>query len=340
MSEPLRRRTPRVPPPSKSIRTDQVRYPGLDPSLLPPEAANDPSEDLGEPMRLGQVRDAGFTLGDARRERSRAHRGKARRQRAIALGVVVAFLAIAALGAASMVTSAVRTGQRRAALGSAVAVATPKDPRVFPSVKANPTPVFANYKRLQLHVPVPTASLTELGFHQASFTYAFPLGTKLKDADLGKAGEKRGTGRKLETAVDSNGRLTGYVLRLWRPNRPGKPNTAVDVGALAGTPVVSPVDGVVLKVKRYKLYGKYDDYQVHIRPDAYSTVDVVLIHLDNVKVKAGDRVEAGITQVADVRRLSNLMTLELGSYTAGPGDHTHLQLNNLKNPSYKGLEDE
>ena len=189
-------------------------------------------------------------------------------------------------------------------------------------------------------MPVATAALTELGFHQASFTYAFPMRTSLKDADLGKAGNKRGTGRKPETAVDSTGRLTGYALRLWRPNRPGKPDTAVDVGALAGTPVVSPVDGVVLKVKRYKLYGKYDDYQVHIAPDGYNTVDVVLIHLNNVSVKQGDRVEAGVTQVAQVRRLSNLMTLELGSYTAGPGDHTHLQLNNIKNPSYKGLEDE
>jgi murein DD-endopeptidase MepM/ murein hydrolase activator NlpD len=342
MSEPSRRAGARVPPPGKRIRTDQVRYPGLDPSVMPSDAPDGDAEALGEPMSFGQVRDAGFTLGDSRRQRARSQRSRIRRQRTIALGVVVAFLAIASVAAASMIGNAVRTGQRRAVASStpvAAAEPAPARPSVSGALTAQPTPTFATFKNLELHLPVQARALTELGFHQASFTYAFPLKTFLKDADLDKAAEKRGTGRKVETAVTSENRLTGSVLRLWRPNRPGRPDTAVDVGALAGSPVVSPVTGTVLRVKRYKLYGKYDDYRVHIGPEGYPTVDVVLIHLDNVLVKKGDRVEAGVTPIAQVRRLSNLMSLELGTYTAGPGDHTHLQLNNIKNPSYKGLTD-
>jgi murein DD-endopeptidase MepM/ murein hydrolase activator NlpD len=341
MTEPSRRAGARPPSPGKRIRTDQVRYPGLDPSVLTSDAAEPVSDDLGEPTRLGHVRDAGFTLGDTRRHRARTHRTRIRRQRAIVLGIVAAFLAIASFGAVSMVNSAVRLGQRRASLlPASIAVARPFTAVPETTVNAQPTPVFATYKRLQLHVPVQASALTEIGFHQASFAYAFPMRTFLRNADLGKAGDKRGTGRKPKAAVTSDNRLTGSVLRFWRPNRPGKPDTAVDVGALAGSPVVSPVTGVVLKVKRYKLYGKYDDYQVHIGPDGYPAVDVVLIHLDGVVAKRGDRVEAGVTQIGRVRRLSNLMSLELGSYTAGPGDHTHLQLNNIKDPSYKGLKDE
>ncbi len=319
-----------------------MRYPGLNPSLLPPPSPDPNDAASGEPLRFGEVRDAGFTLGDARRQRARVQRTRTRRQRTIAVAVIAAFLVVAGLGAASMVSNAVRLGQRRAAVATAaVAVPRPAPTAAAPAVaQAPPTPVFASYKRLPLNLPVRVASLTELGFHQASFTYAFPLRTFLRDADLSKAANKRGTGRDPATAVDSQGRLTGRVLRTWRPNRPGKPDTAVDVGAPAGSAVVSPVSGRVLKVKRYKLYGKYDDYQVHIGPDGYPTVDVVLIHITDVSVKEGDRVEAGVTPLAKVRRLSNLFALDLATYTPGPGDHTHLQLNNIKNPSYKGLKDE
>jgi murein DD-endopeptidase MepM/ murein hydrolase activator NlpD len=342
MSDPSRSAGARVPPPGKRIRTDQVRYPGLDPSVLPSDAPDPNAEGPSEPMRLGPVRDAGFTLGDAKRDRARSKRSRVRRQRTIAVAVVVAFLGIASVGAISMVSNAVRTGEKRAAVGSSVAVAEPGPARpiVSGTIAPQPTPTFATYKQLQLHLPVQTNALTELGFHQASFTYAFPMKTWLKDADLGKAGKKHGTGRDPRTAVGGDGRLKGLVLRLWRPNRPGRPDTAVDVGAPAGSPVVSPVSGVVLKVKAYKLYGQYDDYQVHIQPDGYPTVDVVLIHVDNVVAKEGDRVEAGVTTIAHVRRLSNRFPLELASYTPGPGDHTHLQLNNIKNPTYKGLKDE
>jgi hypothetical protein len=119
---------------------------------------------------------------------------------------------------------------------------------------------------------------------------------------------------------------------LWRSARSGKPNTAADVGAPPGTPVVAPVDGTVVYVRTYKLYGKYDDYEVHISPKDGSPIDVVLIHISDVCVKAGDRVEAGITQVACVRRLSRLMTMQLAQYTADGGDHTHLQINRLAGP--------
>ena len=56
-------------------------------------------------------------------------------------------------------------------------------------------------------------------------------------------------------------------------------------------------------------------------------------------VKQGDHVEGGVTPIGTVRRLSNLMTLDLGTYTSGPGDHTHMQVNNINHPSYKGLTD-
>ena len=103
---------------------------------------------------------------------------------------------------------------------------------------------------------------------------------------------------------------------------------------------MSPVNGVVLKVKRYKLYGQYDDVQVHIHPDGQPNVDVVMIHLSDVTAKAGDRVLAGVTPIgAGAQAVEVSMSLELGTYTAGrrpraPAAQQH------QGPELQGLTEE
>ncbi len=77
---------------------------------------------------------------------------------------------------------------------------------------------------------------------------------------------------------------------------PGKPDTAADVGAKPGSAVFSPVTGTVVKVKKYKLYGKWDDYELHIQPDGHPGLDVVMIHVTDVCCRPGDRVLAGVTR--------------------------------------------
>lgn len=194
----------------------------------------------------------------------------------------------------------------------------------------DPTPLFASYKDVGLRVPVPTENLNDIAFHQASYSYARHLSTTLPTFATDSASKKRGTGRAAATNVaNDQGWLRGSVLRLWR-DRPGKPDSAADVGASPGTQVLAPVSGVVLLVKPYKLYSKYDDVQVHIRPEGHDDLDVVMIHVADPQVVAGDTVVGGVTQVGKVRKLSNKMRLQLGDYTTGTGDHVHMQLNQVK----------
>jgi hypothetical protein len=61
-------------------------------------------------------------------------------------------------------------------------------------------------------------------------------------------------------------------------------------------------------------------------------MDVVLIHVADVQVQAGQRVEGGITRLAVVRKMSDKMELQLGGYTANGGDHVHVQVNAVKTP--------
>jgi murein DD-endopeptidase MepM/ murein hydrolase activator NlpD len=202
----------------------------------------------------------------------------------------------------------------------------------------DPTPIFASRGKVILRLPVNMDDLTEVGFHQASYDYALAMKTPLPDADMAAAKKNQGTPRDLSAQeVGTDAVLTGSVLRMWR-DRPGKPNTAVDVGAAPGSPVLAPVEGTVVLVKSYDLYGKHPDVRVHIRPDANTDIDVVLIHVQDPSVKAGDRVVAGVTQLGAVRKLSDKMRMQLTSYTKDDGDHVHIQLNDITDPAYEGLE--
>lgn len=196
-----------------------------------------------------------------------------------------------------------------------------------------PTPGFATYGQLRLRLPVRPNDLTELGFHQASGKLALHMISTLPDADSAAAAEHKGTGRVPFTAqLDEEVPISGGVLRMWRSNRSGPPDSAVDIGAEPGTPVYSPVSGTVLLVRPYKLYGKHDDFEIHIQPDNCPDIDVVLIHVENPVISAGDRVVAGVTRLAQVRRLSDRVNHQLAYYSTTSGDHVHMQLNRLEIP--------
>ena len=135
------------------------------------------------------------------------------------------------------------------------------------------------------------------------------------------------------TAGDATAVWQGEALRLWRSNRSGPPDTAADVGAAPGTQVRAPVSGTVIAVRRYELYDRYEDFEIHIQPEGWPEVDVVLIHVADVSVSVGDDVLGGLTPIAAVRHLSDKVDLQLGGYTGDGGNHVHVQLNELPDPA-------
>lgn len=203
---------------------------------------------------------------------------------------------------------------------------------------SRPTPIIASYRELCLRLPVRLEDLTEVGFHQAAYGYATHLKTPMPPADMKAAKKRKTTDRDLtKQAAGTDAPLTGSALVMWR-NRPGKPDSAIDVGAKPGSDVLAPLSGVVVKVKKYALYGKHEDYEIHIQPAGYANLDCVLIHVTDVTVRPGDSVIAGTSRIGAVRKLSDRVTHQLGHYTRDGGDHTHLQLNDATDPDYKGLD--
>jgi hypothetical protein len=184
--------------------------------------------------------------------------------------------------------------------------------------------------------------VTGVMLHQAAYGHSYhivPVGSTVsgpKTAAAVKAGKKYPIAcktcqvvgvvqREGQRVIDSTWK--GSVIRIWRSGRPGKPDTAADVGAVEYTPVISPVTGTVTLVKPYRLYGRIPDFEIHIKPDAMPAADMVIIHVQDLEIADGDRVTGGITPIAHVRSLHDDVNHQLAEYTGDPGDHTHIQLN-------------
>ncbi len=202
------------------------------------------------------------------------------------------------------------------------------------SVDATPTPFFASYRSLQLCLPVRPEAITTVAFHQAAGRHALSLDPLVPVSEPGTADDPASTAAT-GTAGSTGTRSavwSGSAIQLWRSNRSGPPDTAVDCGAAPGSTVYAPVSGTVMEVRRYSLYGECDDFEVHIRPEGWDEIDIVLIHIDEITVSPGDEVIGGLTPIASVRRLSDRIDLQLGQYAEDGGDHVHMQVNEVEDP--------
>ena len=196
---------------------------------------------------------------------------------------------------------------------------------------------------VDLHCAVSMSDLTEILIHNASYTYACEITTQLEEATNTEVIANHGTGRNKAAQPTGNQWMTGEFIRCYRDGNAGPTMSAIDCGAPVGATVYAPVSGKVVLVKEYKLYEEYDDIQVHIQPEGRSDLDVVLIHLTDASVKAGDTVVAGVTPIARIRDVFEYIgdSMQLLQYTAegDNGNHTHIQVNNAADPEYHGLDD-
>ena len=201
-------------------------------------------------------------------------------------------------------------------------------PKVYPYV--------ATCSGITLACPIAPADLTGILFHQASYGYALPLETQLPAANI------EAIGRDNPAFVDNEQFegtwLNAEAMHIWRTTDATDMDTSIDIGAPAGTTLRSPVTGDVVLVKDYLLYNEVPDVEIHIQPEGRPDLDVVLIHTEAPLVKAGDHVEAGITEISHVRDIATpLVDVQLYFYTAGddPGNHTHVQVNDANYPNYR-----
>jgi len=83
-----------------------------------------------------------------------------------------------------------------------------------------------------------------------------------------------------------------------RDGRVTSPRSAADIVVEPGIEIRSPVTGTVKRAGPYVLYCDNRDEFLVLVPDGFPHIEVKLLHVVGLQVAAGDRVEGGVTVVA------------------------------------------
>jgi len=204
------------------------------------------------------------------------------------------------------------------------------------SLPVEPNRQIAAYGKVKIYSPIAQENLTGVLFHQASYNTALVMTTKLPEANPEKV--------SVDHPVRVNNKQTegkwvdADALHLYRVQDATPMDTSIDVGAKAGTTVYAPVTGTVVKVTNYDLYGYVPDVKIQIQPEGHPELDVVVLHQYDPQVKAGDKVEGGVTPISSVRDIAKDLTdVQLGFFTAAddPGNHSHVEVNDASSKEYQ-----
>lgn len=186
---------------------------------------------------------------------------------------------------------------------------------------ADPAPATMPFARRDgLLMRLPARDVVLVGYHEASLRGALalePVGTLLGNHNTTKFAPR-------DQAADG----TPYHVMSSR-GRTFPATSAVDIVMRDDDPVLSPVDGVVTEVRPYRLYGAYEDTRVEIRPHDAPHLRVVLIHVDGVRVRAGDEVRAGHTELAHTANRFPFAS-HVDRYTPERWPHVHLEVKDPK----------
>lgn len=150
-----------------------------------------------------------------------------------------------------------------------------------------------------LDIVAPSVIIERAGFHQSSHPGA--LGMTMADP--------------------APARLDVLASRNRGTHRRG----AVDIVTEPATAITAPVSGRVARAGGYTLYCKYRDGYVVINPDGRPDLEVKILHIQNVAVRAGQRVEVG-DKLADHATLFPFES-QIDRLTGEPSwPHVHLEV--------------
>jgi murein DD-endopeptidase MepM/ murein hydrolase activator NlpD len=175
-------------------------------------------------------------------------------------------------------------------------------------------PAFARLDDRDILLPIASSDVTIIAYQPISDDRAVAL------TPIGEQVNSNGVVRFVRGIFSSEQNIRYYLI----PGNGGSPTSSVLIGAAPGSLVKAPVSGVVTAVKQYKFYGKYDDVQIDIRPEATSGTTVSLMFIDHVAVSIGDVVSAGETQLGEVRECPKELGAVLSKYTHDSGSHVHM----------------
>jgi hypothetical protein len=236
--------------------------------------------------------------------RLRAHRRRAQaRARWLALALVVAVL----LAVTFAVTAF--SGEESASVAPVSSVSS------APVTTTRPEPlVLATVGNLRIQSPVAQDGVTTVGFH-GSGEGALPLqpvGPQANEGLLARLWH----------------RITGSTHRglPWYQLESGS-LTTLDVGAVPGTDVYSPVDGTVVAIRDHIVSGHRVGAEIELRPSSAPSLVVEIQHVDaDPALSVGENVAAGSSKLGTVADITKYERQSLARYSGDNGANVAIQV--------------
>jgi hypothetical protein len=188
-------------------------------------------------------------------------------------------------------------------------------PAPLPVTSSPPDPqVLATVGNLRVQSPVAQGGVTAVGFHgsEDGALVLKPVGPQRNEGLLARLW------RRITGASKSG--LAWYQLS-------GGPLRTLDVGAVAGTDVYSPVDGTVVAIRDQVISGRVVGAEIELRPGSAPSL---VVSMQNVRpdpaLSVGANVAAGSSKLGTVTNISRFEQQALERYAAESGNNVALQV--------------
>jgi hypothetical protein len=188
-------------------------------------------------------------------------------------------------------------------------------PAPLPVTSAPPDPhVLATVGNLRVQSPVAQGGVTAIGFHGSAdgALVLKPVGPQRNEGLLARLW------RRITGASRSG--LAWYQLS-------GGPLRTLDVGAVAGTDVYSPIDGTVVAIRDQVISGRTVGAEIELRP---ASAPSLVVSMQNVRpdpvLTVGANVAAGSSKLGTVTNITRFEQQALERYAAEGGNNVSLQV--------------
>ncbi len=188
-------------------------------------------------------------------------------------------------------------------------------PGPLPVTSAPPEPqVLATVGNLRVQSPVAQGGVTAVGFHGSDegALVLQPVGPQANEGLLARLWRQ----------------ITGSSRRglAWYQLESGALRT-IDVGAVAGTDVYSPVDGTVIAIRDHLVSGRTVGAEIELRPTAAPSL---VLALQNVRpdtaLTVGANVAAGSSKLGRVADISRFEEQALARFAADGGNNVSIEV--------------
>jgi hypothetical protein len=219
-----------------------------------------------------------------------------------------------------VVVTVVATALRSGSSSSTPALATTPATQLAPNAPPAPLGLATAPGNLVLDVPITRRRVTAIVYHGVGTSQVVPLGPLGSQRN---AGLLNTIAKMLTGAPDGGGGPSYYVDSSGQ----GPSTGSVDVGAVVGTAVYSPVDGKVASIRPYVIDGTAHGSVIEIQPTATPADVVTLTNLSaDPAIAVGSAVTASKTKLGTIVDMSKVLSQEMAKYTSDAGNHVHIEV--------------